>query len=179
MTLAQTYLRRTFAGLIAAGFIAVAIAAGAAEPVDQTEEGAKNTLSPAEVAVRKVVNQHIQGIVNADAKVLNSVWDTNVGRITFVGQNEDGEEVTQSGPITDSIKLWTASKRSGTKGEIQSVDVVHDKMALAKARITWNRQVFDDYLVLLKTEGQWRLVSKTYTSKSASASLYGVGLLSP
>ena len=179
MLLAHTYLRRAFLGLMAACMATFALGAGAAEPVAEKQDAAKKATSPTEVAVRKVVDQHIQGIVNADAKLLTDAWDTNVGRITFVGQNKDGEEVAQSGPIADSIKLWTASKRTGTKGEIQSVDIVNDQMALAKARIVWNKQVFDDYLVLLKSEGQWQLVSKTYTSKSAGGFRYSLGLLSP
>lgn len=179
MMLAQTYLRRAFVGLIAAGMAAITFGVYAAEPIAETDVAEKKPISPTETAVRKVVNQHIQGIVNADAKLLADAWDTTVGQITFIGESEDGEEVAHSGPIADSIKLWTASKRPGTSGEIQSVDVVNNKMALAKARITWNKQVFDDYLVLLNTEGQWRLVSKTYTSKRAGGSPYAFGLISP
>ena len=173
MTRTQNYVKYALMSLFAATLAAINFSAGAADLGNEKDSAAKGAISPAETAVRKVVDQHIQGIVKADAKLLNEAWDTRTGRISFISQNEDGEEVTQSGPIADSIKLWTAAERSGTKGVIQSVDVVNDKMALAKARITWNSQVFDDYLVLLKTEGQWRLVSKTYTSKRASGFLYG------
>ena len=151
-----------------------------AEPTKTSKTSEEQKISPEEAAVRDVVNQHIQGIVKADVELLEQAWDTQAGKITFVTRNDKGEEVAQSAPITDSIKLWTASKRPGTKGTIESVDIVHGKMALAKAQITWNRQVFDDYLVLLKTDGKWKMVSKTYTSRSASASPYGViGTLSP
>ena len=132
-------------------------------------------LSPSEAAVRKIVEQHIAGIVGADAKQIESAWDTQAGRITFVSRGEDGQEVVTSGPIGDAIKLWSQKKMTGTAGEILSVDIVNDKMALVKAKITWNRQVFDDYLVLLATDGEWKLVSKTYTAKNARLSGgYGV-----
>ena len=159
-------------GLVAA----LTLAVGTLASIAQAEENSK--VSPAEKAVRNVVSQHIQGIVNADAKTLQSVWDES-GRITFVTQNDEGKEVVHEGPIADSIKLWTAKKINGTKGSIQSVDIVHDKMALAKAQITWQGKVFDDYLVLLKTDGDWRLVSKTYTSRRSGGFLYGSFSFSP
>ena len=130
-------------------------------------------MSPSKTAVRQVVQQHIDGIVKADAKLLEEAWDAQSGQITFVSQDKQGKEIVQTGPITESFKLWTDRKLPGTKGTIQSVDIVHDKMALVKAQITWKRQVFDDYLVLLNTDGQWKLVSKTYTSKRASFGYYG------
>lgn len=137
-------------------------------------------MSPAETDVRKVVQQHFDGIVNADLKQLQAAWDCKVGTISFVTRGDDGEEVVRTAPIRESFKLWTAEKLRGTQGTIQSVDIVHEKMALVKAKITWNRQVYEDYLVLLKTGDKWKLVSKTYTSQQVRTSPYGfIGLSSP
>ena len=136
---------------------------------------AEKKLSPVEAEVRAVVHQHIDGIVNADIKQLERAWNTDAGRISFVSRNADGEEIVQTGPITDSFKLWTERKVKGTNGKIQSVDIVNDKMAVVKAQVTWKGQIFDDYLVLLNTEGDWKLVSKTYSSKRVG-SPYGVSL---
>lgn len=150
-------------------FAATALAEEALPQKDAQE------LSPSEVAVRKIVDQHIAGIVAADAKQIEAAWDTKAGRITSVSRDKESKEIVTSGPIGESIKLWSQKKLSGTAGEILSVDVVNDRMALVKAKITWNRQVFDDYLVLLATDGEWKLVSKTYTAKNARLSGgYGV-----
>lgn len=144
-----------------------------AEDVQSKKE--PQELSPSEAAVRKVVDQHIAGIIAADAKQIEAAWDTKAGRITSVSRDKEGKEVVTSGPIGEAIKLWSQKKLSGTAGEVLSVDVVNDRMALVKAKITWNRQVFDDYLVLLATDGDWKLVSKTYTAKNARLSGgYGV-----
>jgi hypothetical protein len=118
--------------------------------------------SAAELAVREVVERHITGIAKADAKQIESAWDTEAGRITFVGRGKEGQEVVESGLIADSIALWTKEAKP-TAGEIVSVDIAGDRMAFVKAQISWNGQTYDDYLVLLLTGGEWKLVSKTYS----------------
>ncbi len=159
---APTTLALTALMFTAAGYTAYA----------ETKAAPEKPVSPAEAKVRQVVEQHIDGIVNADIEKLNKSWDTKTGKINFVAKNRWGRDVVHTSPITDSFKLWTESKIRGTRGDIQSIDVVNDKMAMVKAKVTWKGQVFDDYLVLLNTDDGWRLVSKTYTSKSA-APYYG------
>lgn len=151
---------------IAAGLACVALLAGIVLAEENVTPQKK--MSPAETAVRAVVQQHIDGIVQADIEKLQAAWDTKAGRINFMARGKDGRQIVQSAPIAESFKMWTQSKSRGARGAIQSVDVVNNNMAMAKARIVFGGEIYDDYLVLLKTGGDWKLVSKTYTSQSTS-----------
>jgi len=74
----------------------------------------------------------------------------------------------------DSLKVWygqdyTSRIRKGHKsnriGKIVSIDYENDA-AMAKIEIIMPnaKKIFTDYLMLLKYQGRWRIIHKSYTS---------------
>ena len=72
----------------------------------------------------------------------------------------------------DSLRIWSGSeyiggikegKKSNRIGRIISIDYEKDA-AIAKAEITIpNWRIFTDYFLLVKYEGSWKIVHKSYT----------------
>jgi len=62
------------------------------------------------------------------------------------------------------ISLFTLGKKSNRIGRIVSIDFEQD-VATAKAEIVVpNWRIFTDYFLLVKYEGSWKIVHKSYTS---------------
>ncbi|MDB4539263.1 nuclear transport factor 2 family protein [Saprospiraceae bacterium] len=74
----------------------------------------------------------------------------------------------------DSLRIWTGKdyvgnikegKKSNRIGRIISIDFEKDA-AIAKAEILFpNWRIYTDYFLLLKYEGSWKIVHKSYTWK--------------
>ena len=74
----------------------------------------------------------------------------------------------------DSLRVWIGQdyiggivegKKSDRIGRIISIDFENDA-AIAKAEIVIpNWRIFTDYFLLLKYEGSWKIIQKSYTSR--------------
>ena len=74
----------------------------------------------------------------------------------------------------DSLRVWIGQdyiggivegKKSDRIGRIISIDYENDA-AIAKAEIVIpNWRIFTDYFLLLKYEGSWKIIQKSYTSR--------------
>lgn len=127
-------------------------------------------------AVRKTIQQHLDGITKGDAKMLDAVWDKDA-QVRFIGVDKWGKDVVQTTPVSKLIKQWTAKPSPDSNGVIMSVDVVNDRMASAKVALKWNGSTLIDYLTLMKTNGQWRIVNKAFVDANPQPkrpSLYGL-----
>ncbi|MDH3583525.1 MAG: nuclear transport factor 2 family protein, partial [Phycisphaerae bacterium] len=65
-------------------------------------------------------------------------------------------------------------------GLIQKIDVVSDRMAVARVVLHFEDATFNDFLTLFKVNGQWKIVHKTFLAQGTAdrpASPYGAVLL--
>ena len=56
-----------------------------------------------------------------------------------------------------------ASQRQQRQDRILTIDRSGPEAALAKVQLAIGEKLFTDYLTLLKIDGRWRIISKTYT----------------
>ncbi|HEX6141210.1 MAG TPA: nuclear transport factor 2 family protein [Geminicoccaceae bacterium] len=56
-----------------------------------------------------------------------------------------------------------AAKRQKRQDRIVTIDLAGPEMALAKVQLAIGPKLFTDHLSLLRLEGRWRIISKTYT----------------
>ena len=56
-----------------------------------------------------------------------------------------------------------ASERQKRQDRIITIDFAGPEMALAKVQLAIGPKLFTDHLSLLRLDGRWRIVSKTYT----------------
>ena len=60
-------------------------------------------------------------------------------------------------------RLSPASRGQPRYDRIISIDVAAPESAMAKVQLAFGDRFFTDYLSLLRIDGQWRIISKTFT----------------
>lgn len=60
-------------------------------------------------------------------------------------------------------RLSPKSRNQTRYDRIISIDISAPESAMAKVQIAFGDRFFTDYLSLLKIDGQWRIISKTFT----------------
>lgn len=56
-----------------------------------------------------------------------------------------------------------AKRNDPRQDRILSIDMSGPESALAKVQIAIGSKLYTDYLSMLKIDGEWRIISKTYT----------------
>lgn len=110
--------------------------------------------------INKVLLDYIEGtangkpnrVRNAFHKELNLYHIKNDSLVTWKGKG-----------YVDNIK---PGKKSNRIGRIVSIDVENDA-AMAKIEIVMpqRKRIYTDYMMLLKVEGQWKIIHKSFTWK--------------
>ena len=115
--------------------------------------------SKSEIAqITSTLMDYIEGTANGEPDRLRSAFHPDFNLYTVTTE--------------DSLRIWSGEKyitnvKEGEKanriGQIVSIDYEKDA-AIAKAEILIpNWRVFIDYFLLLKYEGSWKIVHKSYT----------------
>jgi hypothetical protein len=111
---------------------------------------------------RRVLADFVLGWREGDAEILSRGLALDEGRITWVsGQGDD--QIVGAMTFGDAIARNRDHPDYGREGwEVASLDVVDDKLAVAKLRIPEGDVVNIDYLVCYRVAGNWRIVSNTF-----------------
>jgi hypothetical protein len=110
-----------------------------------------------EKEVEAVVRSYVEGMIKGDAAMLERAFHPKMSEIGhFQGElmwNNRAQFVglCQEAATPDAQPSWKILNLS-VAGDIASVHVEDD----------WAGLSFDDYLLLLKTEGRWQIVTKTF-----------------
>ena len=115
--------------------------------------------------IQTVLQHYIEGTANGQPERLAIAFhpDFNLYSVT-----EEQKLRTWKG--SDYVGGIKVGKKNSRIGKIVSIDYEKDA-AVAKATITipgW--RVFTDYFLLLKYEGAWKIVHKSYTSRKIEGS---------
>lgn len=111
-----------------------------------------------EAAVRAVVEQYFHGIIAYDEEALRKAFHPDAA---VIGLNKEGE--TESVPFDDWV-VYTrgpAPDATGRNNTIVSVDIT-GTAAVVKTDLNWPRVRYIDYLSLMKSNGEWRIVNKIF-----------------
>ncbi len=114
-------------------------------------------------AIEAAIYDYFDGIGGADAERLNRAFAA--GNATMVGLfiNEDGKhELTTARDMEKTLWRWAANDKPegmGRDGEIIDMSVVDGKIAMVMFRY---KDQYYDILSLLKIDGAWKIVSKTF-----------------
>jgi hypothetical protein len=113
-------------------------------------------------AVSHTVQQYFDGMINRDRAKLEEVFFSEA---RLIGYRGDQLFVT---PFED----WVSGTSTGTprdpnlhKNEIKSIRVVGNA-ALAETELFWPGIYYYDFLTLIKMDGKWKIVHKTWHEKS-------------
>ena len=116
-------------------------------------------------AVRKVVQQYIDGTYQGDAKVLRDCFHP---KADMNGYLQDQLLLGSPEPFFENIENNPSMADAGApyKGEITFVDVV-GKVANVTIKETGfgGDMAFTDYFHLIKERDEWKIISKTFTTE--------------
>lgn len=113
--------------------------------------------------VRATLMDYIEGTANGEPERLRRAFDPDFNLYTV--NEQDSLWVRSGEKYIAGIK---PGERNDRQGRIISIDV-ENNTAMAKAEIVvpgW--RVFTDYFLLLRYEGSWRIVQKSYSWRPLS-----------
>jgi len=123
--------------------------------------GAQPSMPSEQANVRAVVERYLHGLKFNDVKSFEaSFWPE--ARLLFVRRDGSLGQLTQ--PEWYAGFAGNAGKEEKGELGIAAVDVTGDA-ASAKVVETYPKSIYVDYLNLLKTGGEWRIMNKIYTAR--------------
>jgi ketosteroid isomerase-like protein len=118
-----------------------------------------------EAAVRKVVQQYIDGTYQGDVKALRDCFHP---KAVMNGYLQDQLLIGGPEPFFENMQNAPSMAEAGApyKGEIIFVDVVGNVASVTiKETGFGGSMAFTDYFHLLKDQGEWKIMSKTFTTE--------------
>jgi CubicO group peptidase (beta-lactamase class C family) len=110
--------------------------------------------------ITRTLNDYIEGTANGQPERLKNAFHPNFN-LYFVGK--------------DSLRIWSGKEYIGNikegekndrKGKIISIDLENDAAsAKIEIDIPGRKRIYTDYLLLLKYEGNWKIIHKSFTFK--------------
>jgi hypothetical protein len=114
-----------------------------------------------EQLVRATLHDYIIGTSNGEPERITKAFHPDLNLYTV----QNGMLKERNGK--EYIKLFEPGKKNSRIGEVLMIDVENDA-AIAKVEISFSDRPgsYIDYFLLLKVEGHWTIIHKSYTKKS-------------
>jgi len=109
-------------------------------------------------SIEKTINHYFDAMINHDAKSIEIAFHSTA--IMKWNENEKYMEVNAVKALSDYLNSNEPVK---TKTKIVAINVVGDA-ANAQLELEYDNFYFVDFMHLMKIEGEWKIVSKTYTT---------------
>lgn len=109
--------------------------------------------------IHKTLTDYIEGTANGEPDRLRHAFHPD---FKLYGVNAANELVIRSGE--QYIASFIQGKKTERAGRILSIDV-ENNAAAAKVEVLAPTRVFTDYFLLLKYQGAWKIIQKSYTWK--------------
>ena len=107
--------------------------------------------------IEETLMNYIDGTANGETEKLKKAFHPDFNLYTI---SNDSLRVRSGKKYVNNVK---EGKKSNRIGRIISIDYENDA-AIAKAEIVIpNWRIFTDYFLLMKYEGSWKIVQKSYT----------------
>ena len=116
-----------------------------------------------EQLVRATLHDYIIGTSNGEPERISRAFHSDLNLYTV----KDGKLSQRAG--NEYIQLFKPGKMNSRIGEVLMIDIENDA-AIAKVEISFSdrQDSYIDYFLLLKVEGHWTIIHKSYTKKSDS-----------
>ncbi len=107
--------------------------------------------------IEKTINHYFDGMINHDAKSIEKAFYPTA---TMKWNDEKYMEVNAVEALSDYVNSNDPVK---TKTSIVAINIVGDA-ANAQLELEYATFYFIDFMHLMKIEGEWKIISKTYTT---------------
>lgn len=120
-------------------------------------------------AVIETANNYFNGLATGNQEMIAKAFDLEHGHLKYITTDkETGEESVRVILFKEFAAQFTKRREETWTGEILSVDIVDNHMALVKMNFDTPRTHYVDYLVMYKRKEGWRIVSKTFVAHQLS-----------
>lgn len=111
--------------------------------------------------ITETINHYMEGTSNGQPDRVKKAFHKDLNLYSI---NEDQTLRTWNGQ--EYISIFKEGQKNNRVGRIISIDFENDA-AIAKAEILIpGKKLYTDYFMLLKIEGEWKIVHKAYTSRA-------------
>jgi len=109
-------------------------------------------------SITETLNDYIEGTAGGDPERVSKAFHSDLNLYSIAN---DSVRVWAG---QDYISRFTPGKKSNRIGRIVSIDYENDA-AVAKIEILMpdRKRIYTDYLLLLKYQGMWKIIHKSYT----------------
>ena len=126
--------------------------------------GAQTESGTAEIQeISETLMLYIDGTQNGKPEKLKKAFHPDFNLYTVT--EEDSLRIRSGAKYVSNVK---EGKKSNRIGRIITIDYENDA-AIAKVEILVPNRIYTDYFLLLKYEGSWKIVHKSYTWKPAKS----------
>ena len=118
-----------------------------------------------EIAVRNVVQKYIEGTFTGNVKTLRDCFHPKAVMNGYLG---DQLLLGDPEPFFENMKQAPSMAEGGApyEGNIISIDVVGNVASVTLKETGFGgNMAFTDYFHLLKEQGAWKIISKTFTTE--------------
>lgn len=118
-----------------------------------------------EIAVRNVVQRYIEGTFTSDVKALRDCFHPKAVMNGYLG---DQLLIGDPEPFFENMEQAPSMAEGGApyQGDITSVDVVGNVASVILKETGFGGDMtFTDYFHLLREKGEWKIISKTFTTE--------------
>ena len=117
-------------------------------------------------AVVDTAYNYFNAAANGDQQLLAKAFDLEFGHVKMITTNKDtGEESIRTLTLQEFAGFFKKATEDTWHGNILSVDIVDDKMAMVKLDFKTSKSHYIDYLVMYKRDNNWRIINKTFVAK--------------
>ena len=117
-----------------------------------------------EQAVRKVIQQYIDGTYHGDVKSLKDCFHP---KAVMNGYLQERLHIGGPEPFFKNVEDSPSMAKTGApyKGEITFLDVIGNIASVTLKETGYRNMHFTDYFHLLREQGKWKIISKAYTTE--------------
>jgi 4-oxalocrotonate tautomerase len=127
---------------------------------------AERTMSESYQDIVAMLNKYFEGFYNSDVRTLREVFHPNCHLYTAGdGSLADDDMETVYARVAKRLEDGEGPSNNNAPryDRIMTIDMSGPECAFAKVRIAIAPRYFTDYLTLIKLDGDWRIITKTYT----------------
>jgi len=117
-------------------------------------------------AVVTTAYNYVNGLANADQKMLANSLDLEFGDVKMLKKNpETQKETIRTVSLMEYVGFFKEATKDTWQAKVISVDIVDEKMAMVKLDFETPKTYYTDYLVMYKRDKNWRIINKTFIAK--------------
>ncbi|MCU0437515.1 MAG: nuclear transport factor 2 family protein [Raineya sp.] len=123
--------------------------------------------------IQEALDNYFQGYIENDSVILKKSFELQHGHMKGVMKSQASQDSLWARNFDGVVRRWatktpfTDVQKKKSYYKILSIDIVENKMAVAKIKIQLAERLFIDYLSLYKINGTWKIVNKIFVELPA------------